>query len=213
MSATALKAFDVSDGEHGKVVFAKIHVHARRDGANLLDCDFRDIEHCRRAPAFDEYANKGSVPVKALLEAGWWQSCSNCQHMVMEDMCDEEDDEGNPYDGPIFVDALPDDVWCSTECRDSDLAARARRHAGKRALREYAHRKWPGIVIDDVWDNGEHFRMYFTFPGQPKGHRCAFGTDGQLSMSEQSIVVFREYKASLADRDPGDEHVYRGNRS
>ena len=65
------KAYSVQGDEHGCVVFAEHNVVARREGANELNIEFGDVESCRRAPQFDQYADAGKVPVQALLDAGW----------------------------------------------------------------------------------------------------------------------------------------------
>lgn len=64
---------DREDGEGSVVVFDTHGLAARRKGACLLDIGGED-EYCtvRRVKEFDQYAEKGFVPVKALLEAGWW---------------------------------------------------------------------------------------------------------------------------------------------
>lgn len=64
---------DRDDYEGSVVVFDSHGLAARRRGACILDIG-SDDEYCRvhRVKEFDQYAEKGYVPYKALLEHGWW---------------------------------------------------------------------------------------------------------------------------------------------
>ena len=74
-----MKAFQVNDAEgHSVVVFAKHNASARREGANELNIGFESVDSCRRAPCFDCYADRGSVPTALLIEHGWWFECCHC---------------------------------------------------------------------------------------------------------------------------------------
>lgn len=108
----ALKAFQVQDnGEgHGCIMFAEHRATAQRNGANELDREFNEV-WCRRAPEYDAYAERGSVPKDVLLLSGWWFTChaKGCGRIAHEaEGCE-----------PV-VDG--DAVYCSRECHDSRLA-------------------------------------------------------------------------------------------
>ncbi len=62
---------DRNDGEGSVVIFSTHGLEARRKGAYRLECEFEDCTS-HRVKQFDQYADKGFVPIKALLEDGWW---------------------------------------------------------------------------------------------------------------------------------------------
>ena len=64
-------------------------------GAHELHCDFEDVM-CRRAPAFDSYADVGRVPVAELINAGWWFECIEGSARVDGEPEDEDDNELSP---------------------------------------------------------------------------------------------------------------------
>jgi hypothetical protein len=66
-----------NDPETGEVVFAKTNGAARAAYASSNGYDFNDAHSVTRRRQFDAYA-PGPVPVRALLEDGWWMECMNC---------------------------------------------------------------------------------------------------------------------------------------
>ena len=88
-----LKAFAVTEENEntGGIVFAKHAIAARRIGANeYADGEFGYVT-CRRAKWADEYADKGDVPLSAMVEAGWNFECGSCGRRIDSDMCCERD--------------------------------------------------------------------------------------------------------------------------
>lgn len=86
---------DRDDYEGSVVVFDSHGLAARRRGASMLDLGGED-EYCqvRRVKEFDQYAEKGYVPYKALLEHGWWLHSAHDGRKITEDYCyDEYEDE------------------------------------------------------------------------------------------------------------------------
>ena len=83
LMSSKIKAYSVQGNEYGTIRFAASSVVARREGANELDCEFTEIETCRRIPELDSWQEKGSVPIKHLMEHhGWHQECGYCSHHV-----------------------------------------------------------------------------------------------------------------------------------
>lgn len=86
---------DRDDYEGSVIVFDSHGLAARRRGASMLDLGGED-EYCqvRRVKEFDQYAEKGYVPYKALLEHGWWLHSAHDGRKITEDYCyDEYEDE------------------------------------------------------------------------------------------------------------------------
>lgn len=89
---------DREDGEGSVIVFDSHGMAARRRGAQMLDMG-GDDEYCnvKRAKHFDHLAEKGFVPVKDLLEAGWWHGTAFDGYHLKEawegEIPEEEEDE------------------------------------------------------------------------------------------------------------------------
>lgn len=86
---------DRDDYEGSVVVFDSHGLAARRRGACMLDIG-GDDEYCHvhRVKEFDQYAEKGYVPYKALLEQGWWLHSAYDGRKITEDYCyDAYEDE------------------------------------------------------------------------------------------------------------------------
>ncbi len=178
-------AYKAHDGDEGWcVVFAANGAEARRRAANEMDCEFYELEFCRRAPGLDRYA-PGPVPLQALINDGWWFECHGCYGRV---------DEDTPR--PIYVGAAvyccP---WCWLDNISQRLTTKAEERAVKARLAAFALERWPGVeVVRDhayvqVRPGGsvsvEDANVEFRFPGG----QCA--------------VLYRE-----ADRDKDRNGLY-----
>lgn len=143
MSKKPMKAYTAHDGDEGwAMVFATSGAAARRYAANEMDCDFADVEHCRRAPTLDQYVGQ-EVPIQAMLDIGWWTECIGCYRKLSAD----EDEYDRPeWDGAYFGDLICDTpqyfaplvpvgewghAWCCERCRDQYLADQAEKSAAK----------------------------------------------------------------------------------
>lgn len=110
-----VKAYRVAedyDG-HALIVFAKHRATAQSDGANELNREFTEVK-CHRATEYDQYVEKGYVPVSILLNDGWWQYCL-CGEQVNKDSFDY---------GASIVD---EDVYCSQDCLEKKTKQRSKR--------------------------------------------------------------------------------------
>jgi hypothetical protein len=193
MSATTkpLKAYQVDHYEEGSViVFARHNVVARREGANELNTDFDGVAFCRRAPQFDHYA-PGPVPISAMIEAGWWWTCScrDCGTQVTED-----------FDYVVRGDR----VFCDATCDARQAAYERRRAAAEAAMVEVVHAHFPGCHVLDVrvWDDelkahdpNDRFSIAtwasFTFPGSTFPATYYFGDGGLAAVYPDDIATFK----------------------
>ncbi|MDD4052791.1 MAG: hypothetical protein PHR28_12955 [candidate division Zixibacteria bacterium] len=84
--------------EHEEIVFAETPGQAKSKASHLSD-DFLDLV-CRRDARFDRYADTETVPIAALVAAGWRFEChgAGCSAWVL---ADDEDPviliDGKPY--------------------------------------------------------------------------------------------------------------------
>lgn len=115
---------DREDGEGSVIVFSNHGLEARRKGSYRLECEFEDCTS-HRVKQFDQYADKGFVPVKALLEDGWWVY-SAFDHSKLEEAasCASEIEYDDYYDTlylPEWVVFSPDEksVWKTWEEMES----------------------------------------------------------------------------------------------
>ena len=153
-----IKAYSVQVEEAGVIIFASSGIAARRIGANELNTEFEDVQSCCRAPWADQYAEQGWVPVKALIEQGWWYSCNGCGTMVSED---SEDYDGNPHEPVIEERGL----YCSPACKEAEEARVVASKLRKEQRTQAALEKWPDIEIVWVNDHETDSMVCFKFPG------------------------------------------------
>lgn len=152
--AKPLKAYSVQEEESGLIVFATSGIAARREGANELSVEFKDVISCNRAPWADQYAEQGWVPVKALLEQGWWQSCNGCGCMVSADSTNYEDE---PHEPVIEERGL----YCSPSCKEAEEAEIAARKLRKQQRTQAVLDKYPEAEI--LWVNDHDTDATVTF--------------------------------------------------
>jgi hypothetical protein len=165
-SLAKTRAYCVTDGgDKTEVIFATNSAAARRKGANEMDIEFESVGHCRRAPEFDSFADRGFVPAEELIAAGWWFECLGCSRVVSRDWEDELN--------PIYEDH---GVWCTPECKAADAQDRRIRKAMESAaIADFQRRvlkRFPGVE----------------FEGQQ--HAYAAQRNGRYAL-EQVIVSFR----------------------
>lgn len=192
-----LKAYSVQTDEAGEIIFATSGIAARRMGANELNTEFEYIMSCNRAPWADQYAEQGWVPVRALLEHGWWQSCSGCGNMVSEG---SEDDDGNPHD-PVLEER---ELYCSPACKKAKEAEVAARKLRKQQRTQAALEKWPGIEILWVNDHETDALVTFKFPGSTGSANWRVG-ETNLYLSKRDIPAWEAFTGKEASDD-----IYEG---
>lgn len=188
---TGLKAYEVYDGgDNWAIVFATNSATARREGANECNCEWEEVDHCRRRPALDQYA-PGPVPPLALIAQGWHYECFHCSCRVDEDMDDVEADphfdtwsEAQPVPRGQFV-------YCSPACAAIDAARRRGRRAAETALIELVEAKYPGAVAIHAHVYGDrldtkpgHCSASFTFPGGRYPATYKFGDAAWVSQCD-----------------------------
>lgn len=161
LKAYEVRADDFDGGGSVVITFATNNATARREGAAKLDLEWHDIDSCRRAPQFDQYA-PGPVPPLVLIEHGWWFECGWCGAKVDADN-EQEDDDGNllPYEAPV---AIGSTVYCCAAHAGMDLARKRGNAAAKNALCELVYTRWPEAQIIRVHVCGD--RLDYKDPDQ-----------------------------------------------
>lgn len=158
-----LKCFVIHDGDEGwSIQFAKSHVHARRQGANEIGCEFEEVESCRRRKEWDSYA-PGPVPASVTIEGGWWWECHHCGRMVGYDDADPEVIEwGNQQ------------IFCGPMCAADEIHERRLSKITKQALEDWGRAevvaRFPEATdviarSEAVGDTPWWVEISFSFPG------------------------------------------------
>lgn len=191
-STKILKAYHVQADEYGTICFATSNVQARREGANELEVEFGDVS-CKRIPGADKYAEKGSVPARALVEEfGWWQECGYCNAHV------DDETESRVWDG--------DTAYCGIECqarridRDRDYQIECEKKAEAERLAEgQARAEFPGIseVIARHNYKGE-IVVCFNFPGGKQRASWVLGSKSVYPAAHEA-EAFKAYLASVRE--------------
>ena len=186
-----LKAYSVQGSEYGCIVFATNSATARRNGAGELDCEWEDIETCRRAPALDKYSAQRRVPWKVLVEDhGWTQECGYCGHRVYNDIPERVwSDEG-------------EQLYCNIECQAhaEDLKRkheqeRQREEQLKAEAIEAAHQRFEGITKFHAYlQNDGRVQVSFRFPGSQWNANWLMG-DELVSVSQCDLEAWKAYRA------------------
>jgi len=190
MKKKKLQAYSVQGDENGCVVFATSGVVARREGANEIDCDFEGVASCRRAPQFDMYA-PGPVPIRALVEDGWFWDCFGC-NIRLHGIDGNEDHDGNE-----LVVVFPNDrsVYCSQSCYENDMRERAERKQAENNLREEFTRRYPGCTIKGCYGYPLVDSVIFDFPGGKHGGRWDANDPDHVNIAQIELPVWATYKA------------------
>lgn len=93
MAKGKLKAYLVRDKDYYNSTAVKWAETSGKAKSNTLyddgfeDCEYTELR-AERAPYFDKYADSKKVPIKELLERGWWFYCDNCgrENLTIEDV-------------------------------------------------------------------------------------------------------------------------------
>lgn len=185
MSNKPLKAYRVNVETHDAfscIVFATNSASARRAGASELDSCWEDVESCRRAPGYDQYA-PGPVPNHVLIQDGWWFECTGCYRTVSDDSTVAAD--GTVIDEGTYV-VRAQQVFCSQECLARHDASERLNVDAQAALIELVETKFPGCKVESVYVYGDKLEAsksghgtrclaYFTFPGAQGISEYRFG--------------------------------------
>ena len=102
-----LKAYLIVDKYYSEeeqvIVFAETPGKAKLKGLeccdSFYDYDFTELR-AERQKDFDKYAETQRIPIKELLDRGWWFCCVNCGEQINED---------NIADGEAFINSEEDE--------------------------------------------------------------------------------------------------------
>lgn len=107
-----LRAWQVSpsDNEYAEVIFAESRAKAIYQSETYAG--YADWTNCkaRRIPEFDQYAETGHVPAKAMIDAGWEMECLGCYRMLRQEMEDSEGNITEPWYSPNG------NAYCNEDC-------------------------------------------------------------------------------------------------
>ena len=155
MSSMAYSAYD--GYENTAIIFAKNSAEARRFAANEFDCDFAEVESCRRVKQYDQYA-PGPVPPLVLIENGWWFECCGCGVKVE---LDGEEQEPVEYKSNVFCTEI-----CHQEYNISNAKKALLEAQGIKDLSDYLRAHFPDTKITNTHAyRDEQIIVYFSFPG------------------------------------------------
>ena len=143
-----LLAYEIRENHEGQcvIVFEASNAAARRIGGCELNLEFDEVDSCRRAQQFDQYA-PGPVPPKALIDAGWWFECHHCGRRVSDEMADDDDDSGDACPGELEATYRGEAVYCSQHCAAMDFRSKRDRVEAVDALIEVVEGDYPGSVV------------------------------------------------------------------
>ncbi len=76
-----------NDEGQAVIVFHHHGLAARRIGAPEVGCDDDSDATIERKKEYDTYADKGCVPIRVLINDGWWFECSGpkCYRIIYQD--------------------------------------------------------------------------------------------------------------------------------
>ncbi|MFM2589428.1 hypothetical protein [Vibrio sp. TBV020] len=177
------------------VVFHHHGLAARRLGSERLGEDF-DYLDCRRSPEFDYFAKEGSVPTKALLEAGWWFECHHCQKKL-------PDEDFHPWED-LAIDG--DFVFCDHNCKSQHEKEVNNRNAGFEEFKQKVQSLRPDLEFTKFQGGYPWISMVanFTFPGAKYGGsvRDQHG-DGTISwhIANGDLEIWKEYEANFDNQE------------
>ena len=160
---------DREDGEGSVVVFGNHFFAVRREGAQMLDCEQEDC-HVSRAKEFDQYAEQGFVPVKALLEAGWWMHSAHDGTKLEEPIGGFEDEEleYGMYSPENLVFSLDQkSVWADQDEMERHAYYINEALDRKAMFEDTVKRAYPQFTFTDIWGGPGHIThvAIFEFPG------------------------------------------------
>lgn len=224
-----MRAFSVQETceDTGGIVFARHAIVARRRGAQIYgDGDFHSVT-CRRAPWADRYADVGSVPASAAIEAGGWFECSGCGRRIndaLPEQWEHEVEAGESLCGQQLLYAkwqpkhvigdMDTAVFCRKSCKvahDAREAERKRRQ--ERAIEAFKRiilRRFPDAVIPDgpavegepIWRRDHHaYASMANGRWRVKQVRVAFGFPG-MKVGFASLEYYPQSHHSRAERAP-----------
>lgn len=196
--------------EHSAVVVFQSHgLAARRLGANELGVDFEAVK-ASRVPQFDQFAERGSVPSIALLEDGWWLTCDECDHKIMAELRD--DDENTPLNKVVVIGHR---VYCNQHCQlshDNEIQEFNERFV---SFKQAVQQARPDLDFTDFIGGYPHITMIakFSFPNSQFGGdvRDQKG-DGDLtwfvaSGDQEAWSSYEQSRKSLQGRGTSDVRV------
>ena len=189
---------DREDLEGSVIVFDSHGLAARRRGANMLDMG-GDDEYCkvRRVKEYDQYAEKGYVPVKVLLEDGWWMYSAFDGHRLTEGYTYDGVNslDGDDYDdGIYYTDQLvffqnEKGVWMNWDEMERHAYAMDAAHDRFNTFVEKVTKGYPTLTFTEFTGGYGYYThtAKFTFPGAQYGGTIYWEWQGESN--EMKVYV------------------------
>lgn len=181
-----------------EIVFHHHRLAARRIGINAHGgCDNETYGYdIRRAPEFDQYVEKGFVPIKAMIDAGWWVTTVDGIRI-----CDDDSDDESNFDYEKLVFSLDEkSVFLNMDaCHEYALAVHDRNNQFSR-FKQAILKAWPELEFVK-WQGGHPwitFSVTFTFPGAKYGGSIHWDSDKpseptELRMAHGDMELWDEF--------------------
>lgn len=199
-------AWKLTDEEEGRaqIVFAATEEEAHATGEIGFAAD-----KVERAPEFDRFS-PGPVPAKALLDAGWWYTCQECEHHVAADGCEDCGErlrEETPHEvedpGPVYDADDPEVVYCSQDCKDAHESFVRRLRDGRAAASAEVSRRFPeAVLLGMPWGGPEHFSVDFTFPGSLGRASWATNDPEHVQVERRDLAAWETYRSTRKGGTP-----------
>lgn len=196
MKIKPLKAYSVQGNEYGCIVFATNSATARREGANQIDCEWEDIESCRRAPWADAYVQERRVPPLVMIDHGWWFECSHCCTKVSSDSSSYDDDFNEIPHQPVADGHL---VYCTRKCLNAASQEREARKQWRESAIKATLEKFPGVDVKWVSSNAPA-SVAFTFPGGNRAVTWDVG-DNAVQVQQDDLDAWSAFKMKMVPQD------------
>lgn len=181
------------DEGHGTIVFHHHGLAARRLGASELGCEEESVE-CKRAPEYDQYAEKGSIPKKILLENGWWFECDGCYTVIQLEQVDVDAKE-TPLEELVVV---GDFLYCNPSCRELRVKEISDQNDRFEQFKVSVLKERPDLEFtefDGAWPSIT-MTAKFSFPGSQFGGGTIRSDKGKLStlIANGDLAAWEKFK-------------------
>lgn len=178
---------------YAKVVFHRHALAARRIGAERLNIDYEDADQ-RRAPKYDQYADRCRVPVSVLIDDGWFFECYHCCSRIHHD-----EEEINIAD-VIIEDDESCKIYCSAECKQAEADEIARINKAHADFKEAVLKARPDLEFTRFSNGYPSLKPNCSF----KFEGCEHGGSAQINNIDRDTEI-RWYVAS-GDKEAWDQY-------
>lgn len=210
VNSNKVKCWIVREEDEGscEVVFHSHGLAARRLGINAHGgCDGDDGYVVSRCNEWDCYAEKGFVPIKAMLDAGWWVHTVTGIRISLDDL----EDEGFDFENLVFTQDEKGVFHDMDECHEHALEINGRNHKFT-CFKNAISKSWPELNFIK-WQGGYPwitFSVTFTFPDAKYGGSFHWDSDKPEESAELRIAfgdteLWKEFYNSIRPQEVSAE--------